>query len=29
MKKLRTPRQTNVLVNILLILGCITVFFPL
>ena len=29
MKKLRPPRQTNVLVNILLILGCITVFFPL
>ena len=29
MKKLRTPRQTNVLVNILLKLGCITVFFPL
>lgn len=29
MKKLRTPRQTNVLVNILLILGCITVIFPL
>lgn len=29
MKKLRTPRQTNVLVNILLILGCITIFFPL
>ena len=29
MKKLRTPRQTNVLVNILLILGCITVFLRL